>query len=164
MANQDNDNGFEPLDMDIVANQEGQLKVVMCGKVQTGKSSLINSLAGTEVAKEYLSPKDQSIKCNAYGTQVTIHDGQQKKTINVLLWDSPGLGGAFGNNEENLHQVVEKAKETDLLVYCLDMHADEVGAGRCGWDCPTNKLSWKGDVEECSVCSYICQWYQSTST
>ena len=121
MANQDNDNGFEPLDMDTVANQEGQLKVVMCGKVQTGKSSLINSLAGTEVAKECLSPKDQSIKCNAYGTQVTIHDGQQKKTINVLLWDSPGLGGAFGNSEENLHQVVEKAKETDLLVYCLDM-------------------------------------------
>jgi len=75
-----------------VANQEGQLKVVMCGKVQTGKSSLINSLAGTEVAKECLLPKDQSIKCNAYGTQVTIHDGQQKKTINVLLWDSPGLG------------------------------------------------------------------------
>ena len=121
MAKQEDDNGFEPLDMDTVASQEGQLKVVVCGKVQTGKSSLINSLAGTEVAKEYLSPKDQSIKCNAYGTQVTIHDGQQKKTINVLLWDSPGLGGAFGNNEENLHRVVAKAKQTDLLVYCLDM-------------------------------------------
>ena len=112
MANQEDDNGFEfePLDMDSVADQEGQLKVVVCGKVQTGKSSLINSLGGAEVAKEYLSPQDQSPKCAAYGTQIEIRDRQQTKTINVLLWDSPGLGGAFGNNEEILQQVVEKAK------------------------------------------------------
>ena len=107
--------------MDSVANQEGQLKVVVCGKVQTGKSSLINSLGGAEVAKEYLSPQDQSPKCAGYGIQIEIRDRQQTKTINVLLWDSPGLGGAFGNNEEILQQVVEKAKGTDLLVYCLDM-------------------------------------------
>ena len=118
MARQQGDSGYEVLNMNAVTNQ---LNVVVGGKVQTGKSSLINSLAGTEVAKEYLSPKDQSSKCNAYGTQVEVYDRQKKKTINVLLWDSPGLGGAFGNNEENIHQVVQKVRGTDLLVYCLDM-------------------------------------------
>ena len=91
--------------------------MVVCGKVQTGKSSLINSLARAEVAKEYFSPQDQSPKCTAYGTQIKIRDRQQTKTINVLMWDSLGLGRDFDNNKE----VVEKAKGTDLLVYCLDM-------------------------------------------
>ena len=48
MANQttQEDDDFEKLDMGSVAQQKGQLKVVVCGKVQTGKSSLINSLCG----------------------------------------------------------------------------------------------------------------------
>ena len=86
----------------------------MCGKVHTGKSSLINSLAR---AKE-----DQSLEyhlnLNVFQTKVTINE----QTFDVLLWDSPGLGGPFGNNEEILQQVVEMAKSKDLLVYCLDMH------------------------------------------
>lgn len=130
---QEDDDGFEQLDMGSVTHQKGQLTVVVCGKVQTGKSSLINSLAGTEVAKENLSPKDQSLEDTFYGTQVVVSDGKQQKTIDVLLWDTPGLGAAFGNNEEVFQQVVEKVKDADLLVYCLDMRMrleqDEAGAG-----------------------------------
>jgi len=104
-----------------IGSVDHQLTVVMCGKVQTGKSSLINSLAGTEVAKEKLSPKDQSLEFNVYETQVEVSYGKQQKTIDVLLWDTPGLGAAFGNSEAVLQQVVEKVKDADLLVYCLDM-------------------------------------------
>ena len=104
-----------------IGSVDHQLTVVMCGKVQTGKSSLINSLAGTEVAKEKLSPKDQSLEFNVYETQVEVSYGKQQKTIDVLLWDTPGLGAAFGNSEEVFQQVVEKVKDADLLVYCLDM-------------------------------------------
>ena len=121
MTTQREDNDFEHLDMKSVTHQKGQLTVVMCGKVQTGKSSLINSLTGTEVAKENLSPKDQSLEFNVYGTQVEVSDGKQQKTIDVLLWDTPGLGAAFGNSAEVLRQVVEKVEDADLLVYCLDM-------------------------------------------
>ena len=104
-----------------IGSVDHQLTVVMCGKVQTGKSSLINSLTGTVVAKENLSPKDQSLEFNVYGTQVEVSDGKQQKTIDVLLWDTPGLGAAFGNGEELFQQVGEKVKDADLLVYCLDM-------------------------------------------
>ena len=120
MATQGCDDDFEPIPMGSVPHLKGQLKVVVSGKVQTGKSSLINSLAGTEVAKEKLSPKDQSLEFNIYGTQVEVSDGKQQKTIDVLLWDTPGLGAAFGNSEAVL-EVVEKVKDADLLVYCLDM-------------------------------------------
>ena len=115
------DDGFEKLDMGSVAQQMGQLKVVVCGKVQVGKSSLINSLVGTEVAKENLSPVNQSLGFSVYGTQVVVSDLKQQKTIDVLLWDTPGLGAAFGNSEEVFQQVVEKVKDADLMVYCLDM-------------------------------------------
>ena len=118
---QEDDDGFVKLDMDSIAHQEGQLTVVMCGKVQTGKSSLINSLAGAVIAKENLSPINQSLGFSAYGTQVVVSDGMQQKTIDVLLCDTPGLGAAFGNSEEVFQQVVEKVKDADLLVYCLDM-------------------------------------------
>ena len=79
------DDDFEQLDMGSVTHQKGQLKVVLSGKVQTGKSSLINSLTGTVVAKENLSPKDQSLEFNVYGTHVEVKDGKQQKTIDVLL-------------------------------------------------------------------------------
>ena len=115
------DDGFEELDMGSVAHQKGQLTVVMCGKVQTGKSSLINSLAGAVIAKENLSPMNQSLGFSAYGTQVVVSDGKHQKTIDVLLCDTPGLGAAFGNSEEVFQQVAEKVKDADLLVYCLDM-------------------------------------------
>ena len=82
---------------------------------------MIGALAGIEVAKENLSPKDQSLEDTVYGTQVVVSDGKQQKTIDVLLWDTPGLGAAFGNSEEVFQQVAEKAKDADLLVYCLDM-------------------------------------------
>ena len=115
------DSDFEQLDIDSTAHQKGQLTVVVCGKVQTGKSSLINSLAGTEVAKENVSPMNQSLEGTVYGTQVVVSDGKQQKTIDVLLCDTPGLGAAFGNSEEVFQQVVEKVKDADLMVYCLDM-------------------------------------------
>ena len=99
------DGDFEQLDMRSVTHQKGQLKVVVSGKVQTGKSSLINSLMGTVVAKENLSPKDQSLELDVYGTQVVVSDGKQQKTIDVLLWDTPGLGAAFGNSEAVFQQV-----------------------------------------------------------
>ena len=88
-------------------------QVVICGKAQTGKSSLVNSLTGG-MGMECHFPERH---LNAYQMEVTSH-GQ---SFDILLWDSPGLGGAFGNNEEILQQVVKKAKGTDLLVYCLDM-------------------------------------------
>ncbi len=114
------DNG---VNMDSVAHQRGQLKVVVCGKVQTGRSALINSLMGRDDIKENLTPKDQPQGCVAYGTQVEVREGKKRntKTIDVLLWDTPGLGGAFGNTEDNLRQVIEKVKATDLLIYCIDM-------------------------------------------
>lgn len=137
-----------------IGSVDHQLTVVMCGKVQTGKSSLINSLAqdylaGAVVAKENLSPKDQSLEFNVYGTQVEVSDGKQQKTIDVLLWDTPGLGAAFGNSEEVLQQVVEKVKDADLLVYCLDMRMrleqDDVD-GIVQLTCSLGKEIWRNAV------------------
>ncbi len=115
--------GLEPVDMDSVAHQRGQLKMVVCGNIQSGKSSLINSLLGTNAIEEHLSPGgDQLESCVGYGTQVEVREGGRRrvKAVDVLLWDTPGLGTGEGT-EDGLKQVTEKISETDVLVYCLDM-------------------------------------------
>ena len=39
------------------------------------------------------------------------------------MWDTPGLGDPFGDDEATVKEIAEKYKETDLLVYCLDMRS-----------------------------------------
>lgn len=124
-AKEGEEEGFEPMDMDTVAHQRGQLKMAVCGKVQTGRSALINTLLGRGDIEEHLSPEGQPQGCIGYGTQVEVRESNKRRTrtIDVLLWDTPGLGGAVGDTvtEDSLRQVTEKVKETDVLIYCIDM-------------------------------------------
>ena len=55
-----------------------------------------------------------------------------KRTINVVVWDTPGLGDPFGDDKTTVKEIAEKCKEADLLVYCLDIrgrfaHDDATG-------------------------------------
>ena len=52
--------------------------------------------------------------------EVNIPSEILKKTINVRVWDTPGLGALF-DDEATAKEITEKCQETDLLVYCLDI-------------------------------------------
>ena len=103
------------------AEGKNSVEIVLAGKMGTGKSSLVNSLCGKEIAVEGHTGLSETMKIVSYDMQVNIPSEILKKTINVRVWDTPGLGDAFGDDEATAKEIAEKCKKTDLLVYCLDV-------------------------------------------
>ena len=102
---------------DYIAQGKDSLSIVIAGKMGTGKSSLINGVVGQEVAKEGASAMTETTEIKAYQAKVETPE----KTVAITVWDTPGLGNVFGDDEKVVTQVAHKCKETDLLLYCLDI-------------------------------------------
>lgn len=102
---------------DYIAQGKDSLSMVIAGKMGTGKSSLINGVVGRKVAKEGASAVTQTTEIEPYEAKVVT----SAKTVTITVWDTPGLGDVFGDDEAVVTQVSQKCKETDLLLYCLDI-------------------------------------------
>ena len=97
------------------------MEIVIAGKMSTGKSTLVNSIVGKRMAEEGNKAFTETTKIVCYTKAVDIPSEILEKTINVMVWDTPGLGDPFGDDEATAKEIAEKCKETDLLVYCLDI-------------------------------------------
>ena len=89
------------------------IKFLVTGKTGTGKSSLINGLAGKEVATvgDGLDPETIKVK----GFPVDILD------VKVMLYDSPGLQDGLENEVEYLKDMEKTCKGVDLVLYTIKM-------------------------------------------
>lgn len=103
--------------------EEDSLKILVAGKMGVGKSSLINSIYGAELAVEDNSAAavtDEIINYTANVPTPSQHD--QGKESTITIWDSPGFGDVFAADKdkviEELKYVVDKAH---ILVYCFDI-------------------------------------------
>ena len=88
--------------------------------MSTGKSTLVNGIVGKRLAEEGNNTFSQTTKIVCYTKAIDIPSEILKKTINVRVWDTPGLGALF-DDETTAKEITEKCQETDLLVYCLDI-------------------------------------------
>jgi len=95
--------------------------ILIAGKMSTGKSALVNGIVGKEVAEEGDKAFSETTKIVSYETQVEMPVELLRKRIKVMVWDTPGLGDPFGDDEATAKQIAVKCQETDLLVYCLDI-------------------------------------------
>ena len=104
--------------------EEGDsLKILVAGKMGVGKSSLINSIYGAELAMEENSAAAVTGEIVNYTANVpTPHQQDEGKESTITFWDSPGFGDVFatdkGKNIEELKYAVDKAH---ILLYCFDI-------------------------------------------
>ena len=103
------------------AKGKDSVEIVLAGKMSTGKSTLVNSIVGKRMAEEGNKAFSETTKIVCYTKAVDIPSEILEKTINVVVWDTPGLGDPFGDDRTTAKEIAEKCKETDLLVYCLDI-------------------------------------------
>ena len=103
------------------AEGKDSVEIVLAGKMGTGKSTLVNGLVGQRIAVEGNKAFTETTKIVCCSKAVDISSEILEKTINVRVWDTPGLGDPFGDDEATAKEIAEKCKEADLLIYCLDI-------------------------------------------
>ena len=94
--------------------KEAKFSLLITGKTGVGKSSLVNALVGTKVAKEGHKKVVGTFEVTSY--RATIEG------VDVRVWDSPGLRDGTGNDKNYLAEIASKITEKlDLVIICLRM-------------------------------------------
>ena len=122
------------------AEGKDSISILIAGKMWTGKSTLVNGIVGKEVARVSSKALTETTQIVSYDTQAEIHHELLRKKIKVVVWDTPGLGDPFGDDEATAKEIAEKCKETDLLVYCLDIRGRLTNDDATGIDLLTKAL------------------------
>ena len=93
-----------------------KLSLVLFGKTGTGKSSLINSLFCTPLAKVggTLRSETKLVGCYTRTVNFTV------KNVCVTVWDTPGLKDPHSDGKETIKEIGEKCgnQGIDLFVFC----------------------------------------------
>jgi hypothetical protein len=94
---------------ELTAKQAGQkLEIVACGTISSGKSSLLNALAGREIFRADVQG-GTTLQRNA-----VLWPGQDQ----VVLVDAPGLAEVGGQDREAAARLA--ARDADLVLFVLD--------------------------------------------
>ena len=111
---------FEGMDLDKAFEliyEKKKLKILVCGKTRTGKSTLLNTLLGQTVfetggpATRTVDPVTTELK--------SVHTNIQDVLLEIF--DSPGLQGCTDNDRKYLDDMHKKCKDFCLILYCIDM-------------------------------------------
>ena len=85
--------------------------ILLTGKTGVGKSSLVNSLVGDEVASEGHDLDPETMIVSPFKTKIN--------GVEITVWDSPGLQDGKGNEKKYIEDM--KRQEYDLVLYCCSM-------------------------------------------
>jgi GTPase SAR1 family protein len=100
--------------MDKWWDQSNSINILLSGKSGTGKSSLVNSLLGKEVAMVGKTLNPETTEVTSYTDVI--------RGIKVTVWDSPGLQDGLKREAEYLADIRKKCKDDiDLFIYCVSM-------------------------------------------
>ncbi len=91
-----------------------EVNVMITGKTGTGKTTLINSLLGTNQAIEGFSLDPQTKEVEKFEVKL-------KDSARLSIWDSPGLQDGTINEQKYLADIKKRQDSIDLYIYCIRM-------------------------------------------
>ena len=101
----------------ILAEGKGGLRILVTGRTGAGKSALVNSIVGEDVAEEGDLPRGQTTEVTKYEKKVG--------DVTVTIYDSPGLQDVISDKtieEQYLKDLEKNCREVDLNLYCIKMN------------------------------------------
>lgn len=107
----------------ILKSQNKKINIMVTGATGCGKSSTINALFGTEIAKVGVTPDPETMDISKYDLP------------NLTIWDSPGLGDSKENDVKHAKNIIEKLVQKDekgdflidLVLVILDGGSRDLG-------------------------------------
>lgn len=107
----------------IMQIENQKINLLITGATGCGKSSTINALFGSEVAKVGCTPDPETIEIERYNLN------------NLILWDSPGLGDGKEADNRHAKNIIKKLNERDddgnllidLVLVILDGSSRDLG-------------------------------------
>ena len=120
---------LQPLVKEWVEHSKSRgLHIFVFGKTGVGKSSLINTLLGKEIAEEGEDIYSQTRAVTSYTEQRTIKTVHQMiEGVEVTMWDSPGLKDPDTDESQTLKDIKENCKDIDIFVYCTSLTQTRIG-------------------------------------
>ena len=88
---------------------------LVVGKTGVGKTSLINSVAGKEIAEE-----SNELDIGTYDIE-SYEIFHESVGTTIRFWDTPGLFDMTKRSDDYIEKIRGKYKECDLVLYCSDM-------------------------------------------
>lgn len=107
----------------ILQMENQKINILITGATGCGKSSTINALFGTEVAKVGCTPDPETMEIEKY------------ELNNLVLWDSPGLGDGKEADTRHAKNIIKKLNDRDedgnllidLVLVILDGKTRDLG-------------------------------------
>ena len=100
---------------ELHVHKEKHLKILVCGKTGSEKSTLFNGIVGSKFDESHdLKPETKT---------VATHE-RTMENMKITVWDSPGLQDGTTHEEAYFKDIAEKttaAGGIDLLLYCIRM-------------------------------------------
>ena len=120
---------LQPLVNEWVKHSKSRgLRIFVFGKTGVGKSSLINTLLGKEIAEEGEDIYSQTRAVTSYTEQRSIKTVHQTiEGVEVTMWDSPGLKDPDTDESQTLKDIDENCKDIDIFVYCTSLTQTRIG-------------------------------------
>ena len=95
------------------------IKIVVCGKGGTGKSSLINTILGQEVFKADGPGEGSNFTFNTETSGVTV----SVQNVTIEIYETPSFQEitASEGGERPIDDLYKKCQHPDLVIYCVDI-------------------------------------------
>ena len=110
--------------MDLAqAFHDGQsLKILVCGKTGTGKSSLINTMVGCEIFKTGGPGEEANFTFKASTCQVTSVSTHMQN-VSLEIFETPAIQDATESlhDDKYIDDIYKRREFADLVIYCVDM-------------------------------------------
>ena len=111
---------FEGMDLDKAFElfyEKKKLKILICGKTGTRKSTLLNTLLGQNVFETGgpVTKTVDGVTTAVKSVRTNIQD------VPLEIFDSPGLQDCTENDRKYLDDMNKKCKDFCLILYCINM-------------------------------------------
>ena len=98
-----NENEKSKLLKNVMRLKDNKINIMITGATGCGKSSTINALFDTEVAKVGVGVDPETMEIEKY------------ELDNLILWDTPGLGDGKEADNRHAKNIIHKLAEVDAL-------------------------------------------------